>query len=224
MSAEVKPALAGLEQLPPSQAENAYRAIRDRLVMLDIHPGAPINDEQLASSLGLGRTPVREALKRLETERLVVAYPRRGTFATDVNITDLAQISEVRQLLEPLAAGKAALRSTPEDQRALAALLAALESVTDVIGTQALMQLDLEVHRAIYTATHNSHLQDTLTRYGNLATRIWCLFVDRLPRMADHVVEHVSTLQAVLGRDEQAATALAAEHVSSFEREIRALL
>ena len=65
-----------------SLAERAYRAIRDRLVMLEIRPGAPINEEQLGQSLGVGRTPVREALKRLQYERLITTYPRRGTFAT----------------------------------------------------------------------------------------------------------------------------------------------
>ena len=99
-----------------SLAERAYRAIRDRLVMLDIRPGAPINEDQLAQSLGVGRTPVREALKRLQYERLITTYPRRGTFATDVNITDLAHISEVRQELEPLAAAQAARRATAADR------------------------------------------------------------------------------------------------------------
>src|SRR5262249_58695684 len=73
----------------PSFAEQAYEIIRDRLVMLEIRPGSPINDDQLGRELGLGRTPVREALKHLERERLVVVYPRRGTFATEINITDL---------------------------------------------------------------------------------------------------------------------------------------
>src|SRR5262245_23030484 len=106
-SEAVSPPGAGL-----SMAERAYQVIRDRLVLLDIRPGAPIYEDQIAASLGHGRTPVREALKRLETERLVVAYPRRGTFATDVNITELGHLSEVRQVLEPLAAAKAAQRAT----------------------------------------------------------------------------------------------------------------
>src|SRR5688500_18203301 len=84
---------------PESLAERAYRTIRDRLVMLEIRPGAPINEDRLAQSLGVGRTPVREALKRLQYERLITTYSRRGTFATEVNITDLAHISEVRQEL-----------------------------------------------------------------------------------------------------------------------------
>lgn len=93
------PARGGPPGEPPSLAELAYRAIQDRLVRLDIRPGAPINEEELCLRLGMGRTPVREALKRLEHERLVVAYPRRGTFATEINVTDLRHISEVRELL-----------------------------------------------------------------------------------------------------------------------------
>uniref|UniRef100_UPI0015F0CBDF GntR family transcriptional regulator n=1 Tax=Pseudonocardia pini TaxID=2758030 RepID=UPI0015F0CBDF len=93
---------------PGSLADRAYAAIRDRLVMLEIRPGDPLNDDRLAAELGTGRTPVREALKRLEGDRLVVAYPRRGTFATAVDITDLSHLSEVRLALEPLAARSAA--------------------------------------------------------------------------------------------------------------------
>ncbi len=83
-------------------------AIRDRLIMLEIRPSEPIDDDALACSLGVGRTPVREALKRLEGDRLVVTFPRRGTFATGMDITDLAHISEIRVQLEPLAARRAA--------------------------------------------------------------------------------------------------------------------
>ena len=96
---------------PVSLAEKAYLAVRDQLIMLDIQPGEPIDDEQLATSLGVGRTPVREALKRLEGDRLVVSYPRRGTFATGMDIADLAHISEIRLQLEPLAARRAAERA-----------------------------------------------------------------------------------------------------------------
>lgn len=205
-----------------SLAERAYRAIRDRLVMLEIRPGAPINEEQLGQSLGVGRTPVREALKRLQYERLITTYPRRGTFATDVNITDLAHISEVRQELEPLAAAQAARRATAADRASLTALGRELEgagsSGQDAAG---LMRLDLQVHRAIYAATHNPYLEDTLVRHDNLATRIWCLFVDRLSDMAGHVGEHGPLIEAIVGGDPDRAAQLARSHVEGFERAIR---
>ncbi|MDH6454560.1 MULTISPECIES: GntR family transcriptional regulator [unclassified Streptomyces] len=205
-----------------SLAERAYRAIRDRLVMLEIRPGAPINEEQLGQSLGVGRTPVREALKRLQYERLITTYPRRGTFATEVNITDLAHISEVRQELEPLAAAQAARRATGVDRAGLTDLLAELESVgTSGRDAADLMRLDLRVHRAIYTATHNPYLEDTLVRHDNLATRIWCLFVDRLADMAGHVEEHGPLIAAIVAGEAETAARLARSHVEHFERAIR---
>ena len=78
----------GLERPPSSLADRAYLALRDRLTTLQIKPGEPIDDGRVASELEVGRTPVREALKRLEDDRLVISYPRRGTFATGVEITD----------------------------------------------------------------------------------------------------------------------------------------
>ncbi|MDQ0906139.1 DNA-binding GntR family transcriptional regulator [Streptomyces canus] len=209
-----------LEEL--SLAERAYRAIRDRLVMLEIRPGAPINEEQLGQSLGVGRTPVREALKRLQYERLITTYPRRGTFATEVNITDLAHISEVRQELEPLAAAQAARRATAADRADLTALRRELETA-GTLGRDSgeLMHLDLQVHRAIYTATHNPYLEDTLVRHDNLATRIWCLFVDRLADMAGHVEEHGPLIEAIVAGDPDTAARLARSHVAGFEQAIR---
>ncbi|WP_416982591.1 GntR family transcriptional regulator [Streptomyces sp. T028] len=204
-------------------AERAYRALCDRLVTLRIAPGTPINDEQMAAELGVGRTPVREALKRLEADRLVVSYPRRGTFASEVQITDLGHLTEVRLRLEPLAADCAARRASAADRAVLGQLLEELDAAAGrEVGE--LLELDLRLHRALYTATANPFLQDTLVRYDNLATRIWCLFLDRLPGLAGHVGEHGPLVRAVLEGDGERAAGLAAEHVERFETAIRSLL
>jgi DNA-binding GntR family transcriptional regulator len=219
------PSRAGWADAAESLADRAYREIRDRLVMLDIRPGSPINEDQLAASLGIGRTPVREALKRLAYERLVVAYPRRGTFATDVNITDLTHISEVRQHLEPIAAASAARRATPVERASLSELADTLQSeAMSRMDAPDLMRVDLGAHRALYAATHNPLLEDTLVRYDNLANRIWCLFIHRLPGMAGHISEHGPLLDAVVAGDADAAAELARNHVLHFEQEVRALL
>lgn len=203
-------------------ADQAYRAISDRLVTLRIRPGEPVNDDRIAAELGFGRTPVREALKRLEHERLIVSYPRRGTFATEVRIADLGHISEVRRELEPLAASLAARRAGDADRVALDRLLDRLAATTG--SGPDLIRLDMAVHRAIYTATGNPHLDDTLVRYDNLATRIWCLFIDRLPGLAGHVHEHGPLLRAIIDHDPEKASALAADHVTGFEAAIRGVL
>ena len=217
---------AGTEPLaPPSMSDRAYREIRDRLVMLDIRPGAPINDQQLALELGVGRTPVREALKRLETDRLVIAFPRRGTFATDVQIVDLAHVSEVRMLLEPAAAAYAAQRSSSAERETFVALADDLaEMDTASTPSRELIRADLAIHRGVYDATHNAHLRDTLVRYDNLATRIWCLLLDRIPVVGSHVQEHGPLLRAIAAGDADAAASLARDHVEGFERNVRSVL
>ncbi|WP_206791792.1 GntR family transcriptional regulator [Amycolatopsis sp. MtRt-6] len=209
---------------PPSLAEQAYLFVRDRLVMLDIPPGSPLNEEELGSTLGMGRTPIREALKRLESERLVVAYPRRGTFATDVNISDLAHISEVRRTLEPMATAAAAARATDTDRATLTELRTQLDAGVPAGDNAELLRTDLALHRAIYRCVHNPFLEDTLIRYDNLATRIWCVFVPRLSGMAGHVDEHVPLLTAIIEGDAEKAAALTLEHVTGFEAAIRALI
>jgi DNA-binding GntR family transcriptional regulator len=208
-----------------SLADRAYVAIRDRLIMLDIRPGDPIDDDELSRALGVGRTPVREALKRLEGDRLVVSYPRRGTFATGMDISDLAHISEIRAQLEPLAARRAAERAVRGGQAELEELAAHIEQlqVTQVDRTE-LMRWDLAVHRSIYRAAANPHLEDVLIRYDNLATRIFCLFLDRLPTVDEHVREHVELLRAIAAGDADRADELAREHVLGFEETIRAVI
>ncbi|GAA4553000.1 GntR family transcriptional regulator [Pseudonocardia xishanensis] len=207
-----------------SLADRAYAVIRDRLVMLEIRPGDPLNDDRLAAELGTGRTPVREALKRLEGDRLVVAYPRRGTFATAVDITDLAHLSEVRLALEPVAARSAARDAGNADRAVLAGLAERIAALDPGGAPRELLRADVEVHRALYRATGNPHLEDVCVRLDNLATRIWVLFLDRLPALPGHVHEHAALLDAVVAGEEERAAELAKAHVEGFERSIRALL
>jgi DNA-binding GntR family transcriptional regulator len=208
-----------------SLADVAYERIRDRLLMLDIKPGDLLNDDHLAKDLGMGRTPVREALKRLELDRLVVSYPRRGTFATRVEVTDLAFISEIRTQLEPLAASRAARVATEWQRDQLRAVMRAVESFdTHAASVVETLRLDARVHQGIYAAAANPHLEDVLIRYDNLATRIWCLVLDRLPDLSRHVHEHLDLLGAVIDGDEARAADLARSHVSGFEDAVRKAL
>jgi DNA-binding GntR family transcriptional regulator len=215
-----------LDSAPASLADRAYIAIRDQLIMLDIRPGEPIDDDVLAKSLSMGRTPVREALKRLEGDRLVVSYPRRGTFATGMDIADLAHISEIRVQLEPLAARGAADRAPRTTRAELGELASRIEALDIAQADRTeVMRWDLTVHRAIYQAANNPHLEDVLIRYDNLATRIHCLFLDRLSTVDMQVVaEHVELLRAIAAGDADRADDLAREHVLGFERAVRAVI
>jgi DNA-binding GntR family transcriptional regulator len=179
----------------------------------------------VASELEVGRTPVREALKRLEDDRLVISYPRRGTFATGVDITDLAYINEIRVQLEPLAARRAAERATAGERAAIEDLLTRFGSIDDLPADPTdLMRLDMTVHRTVYRAAGNPHLEDVLVRYHNLVTRIFCLFLERLPNVAEHINEHSAILTAIIDGDGDTAAALTLKHVNGFEHGVREVI
>jgi DNA-binding GntR family transcriptional regulator len=206
-----------------SQSEEAYLRIRERIVCLDMPPGSVVEEGRLRDELEIGRTPIREALQRLAWENLVRSVPHRGTFVTDVNITDLARITEVRVVLEGHAARLAAERSTGADREAIGDLIERLGEV-ELTNQRRLMQLDQEIHRQVYRAARNSFLENTLERYFNLSLRLWYLVLDRGVRLREAVEEHVELLRAVLAGDGQRAEEVMQRHVTGFEREIRKVL
>ena len=224
------PVEAGGSSVPQRQddesfADFAYRILCDELIVLDIKPGEPLNDEVISRRLGVGRTPIREAMKRLEGDQLVVAYPRRGTFAAGVDIKDLAEISEIRHLLEPAAAARAARMASPKLRQELRDFAREVEQLLPGMQSQQdLMRLDMRVHRTIYRATGSRHLQDVLIRYDNLATRIWSLVLEKLPPVSEHIAQHIELLECIAAGDSEAAARLTAQHVTDVEKLIRAVL
>ena len=206
-----------------SQSEEAYARLLERIVSLDMAPGSVVNEARLREDLKIGRTPIREALQRLARENLVRSIPHRGTFVTDVNITDLARITEVRVVLESHAARLAAEKHTGADVQAIQELLELLRrgQVTD---QRELMQLDQRIHRLIYRAAHNPFLESTLERYFNLSLRLWYLVLDRQVGLRRAVDEHIDLLDALLSRDAELAETIMRKHVIGFEREIRKVL
>ncbi len=205
-------------------ADRAYVDLRDRIVTLQIAPGAPIDEDLLGRELEMGRTPVREAIKRLALENLVTVFPRRGTFASEINITDLAHISDVRAVLEGHAAYRAAERLTESQRAELEDLLDELAQSKGSDDLEALMALDARVHRFIYRCTGNPYLEETLGRYFNLSLRIWHLVLDRLPHLFARVHEHDDLLRAIADGQAKRAREIVAEHIATFEQEIRAVL
>jgi DNA-binding GntR family transcriptional regulator len=205
-------------------ADRAYSDLRDRIVTLKIAPGEPIDEDLLGGELGIGRTPVREAIKRLALENLVTVFPRRGTFASEINITDLADISDVRIQLEGHAAYRAAERLTDSQRAELDQLLGELAGSEGSGDVEALMALDTRVHRFVHRCAGNPYLEETLGRYFNLSLRIWYLVLDRLPHLLARVHEHDDLLRAIAGAEPERAKEIIAEHIETFEREIRSVL
>lgn len=205
-----------------SLAERAYRIVRDRIISLELRPGAVIQEEELSRDIGVGKTPLRDALKRLSRERLVVVLPRRGTLVSEINISDLAQISETRAVIEGFAASLAAERATDEQREHAERLSAQLSRLARNTPPTELVRLDREIHHLIYAAAHNPYLEDILIEQYNLSLRLWFLVLSRVSRVDDMVREHRELLNAIRRRRPPQAQAIAEQHVREFERAIRA--
>jgi len=205
-----------------SLAEKAYVAIRRLIVTLELGPGSVINERELVEQLGIGRTPVREALRRLAQEGLVEVYPRRGMFVTDVDVRKLALVSEVRAALEPEAARLAAERATDAERAELKELLDELDAAG--ADDHALMALDERIHRAVYRCARNDLLATTLEQYYVLALRIWTIALDRQHELNDAVQGHRALLEAIHDGDGERAAATMRAHVEDFEQAMRRVL
>ncbi|MDP1711051.1 MAG: GntR family transcriptional regulator [Candidatus Nanopelagicaceae bacterium] len=204
-----------------SLSAEAYNQIRSMIVSLELEPGSLINEAELMSRLGFGRTPIREALRTLASEKLVDVYPRRGMFVTSVDVQNLSSISEVRAVLEIKAASLAAERSTPRDRAVTVALIAEIDAIKGEPNMTKLIQLDQRIHRHIYQCTHNQFLETTLEQYYGHALRIWFLALDHVENLSDAVIEHRALLKAISEHDSEAAAKAMQDHVEGFEGNIR---
>lgn len=207
-----------------SLSEKAYYLLRDRLITLRIQPGAAIDERALQDELGVGRTPLREALRKLADDRLVQVVARRGTFASQLDLGALSAISEVRVELESYAGYLAAQRATADDRDTITRVLRALDAHTPGSGHRDLIQLDLRIHRVVHRAAHNAYLIATLDAYYLHSLRMWFLVLDRLDRFGHALDSHRDLLTAVTEGNAVAAQQILRDHVTGFEQEIRAVL
>ncbi len=207
-----------------SLSDRAYYAIRELIVTLELAPGSVVSERELMEQLGLGRTPVREALRDLAREQLVEVFPRRGIFVSGVDVGDIAGLSEVRLVLECQAARLAAERSNDTDRAETERLLEELGGATGDLGERQLIDLDQRIHRHVYRCTHNPFLEATLEEYYVLTLRIWFLALDRVERLGDAIREHHAILEAIRDRDPGRAETVMRAHVEGFERAMRAVL
>jgi DNA-binding GntR family transcriptional regulator len=193
----------------------AYELIRRKVITLELQPGTPINDQRLADELGLGMLPVREALKLLAHDDLVVITPRHGLYVADVIPADLQQISEVRLALETLCARLAAQRATPDELAVLEALRQE-QAATPAQDSRRLFDLDCKFHQAIARAAHNRYLARTLDHLFGLSQRLWYLQLPHLDFLPTAVQKHLELVAAIKARDAELAASLMHEHVLQF--------
>jgi DNA-binding GntR family transcriptional regulator len=210
-------------QMERVDTKRAYEVIRERITTLELPPGSSINEQKLAENLEMGLVPVREALKLLAHEKLVVITPRHGWYVADVNVPDLEQISEMRLALEGLCARLAAQRATADDIVVLE-VLRQEQASTALEDSKRLFDLDHKFHQAVAQAAHNKYLADSLERLFGLSQRLWYLALPQLGFLPSAVETHLDLVQAIEEGDQDKAERIMREHVGEFYAQVREIL
>lgn len=200
--------------------ERAYRTIREKIIRLEYAPGELLVESGLAEELGTGRTPVREALKMLACENLVVIIPQRGIYVADISLTDLQEIAELRLAVEGLAAQLAAQRITPQQLERLRSLTHQLAH-TAPDDVEKLMDIDRQFHLTVAEAAGNKHLADVIVSLYDKSLRLWRLALTRVGALASSIERHEELLDALEYGNAAKAAEIMQEHVRDFHRRMR---
>ncbi len=200
--------------------ERAYRTIREKIIRLEYAPGELLVESGLAEELGTGRTPVREALKMLACENLVVIIPQRGIYVADISLTDLQEIAELRLAVEGLAAQLAAQRITPQQLERLRSLTHQLAH-TAPDDVEKLMEIDRQFHLTVAEAAGNKHLADVIVSLYDKSLRLWRLALTRVGALASSIERHEELLDALEYGNAAKAAEIMQEHVRDFHRRMR---
>ena len=201
-----------------SLSEAAYNQLRSMIVRLQFAPGDVLREDDLREQLGIGRTPIREALQRLEREHFVKVVPRQGIFVTGIDVSELSMLFETRSVLEPYAARLAALRGTDESWDAMEE---ALDRTVDAADGAELLAIDRTCHEIMWQAAGNRFLIDTLDMLYAQSDRLWHLYLADVADPGHAVEEHVAILNALRSSESDIAASLVDDHVASFDAQIR---
>ena len=203
-----------------TNAEKAYNKIKGQIITAKMPPGSVINEAQLMEEFALGRTPIREAIKQLQSENLVMVTPRKGMFVADIAVTDLLQIFEVRVELESIATKLAAQRSTDSEINELQELVNEYQEA-DPSDKDVLIKLDGGFHSLLAKASHNKFLIKEIEYYYNLSLRIWYIALNYANPEDIDVDAHIEIMEAVQARDAERAGQRMRKHIKDFHETIK---
>jgi DNA-binding GntR family transcriptional regulator len=201
-----------------SLSQQAYLQIRDKIVRLQLAPGDVIREDALQAELGIGRTPIREALQRLARDQFVTVIPRRGMLVSPIDVMELSMLYETRAILEPYAMRLAAVRGKQEHWDAMAAALES--SRRPSVSNSDLMRIDRRCHEIVWEAANNRFLTDTLDMMYAQSDRLWHLYIADVEDMRHALEEHTEMYQALAAGDGDLAAKLAESHVRAFDEEM----
>jgi DNA-binding GntR family transcriptional regulator len=192
----------------------AYARLRDMIVDLRLPPGTFLSESALASELGLGRVPVREALARLANDLFVTIMPRRGTAVSPLALSDVLEMFEAREAIQCGVAYIAATRASDEDLAALRNLIEIVDRGRECPDHEQFLLDDHAVHVALVHMVKNSLLQDAADRLLLHSLRFWRMYWRDRPPPMDAMLSHSELLSALESRDPIRAETAMRNHLS----------
>jgi DNA-binding GntR family transcriptional regulator len=192
-------------------------AIRSAIMNGTLQPRERLMEIQMAEELGVSRTPIREALRKLELEGFIVMVPRKGAYVSDLSFKDIADVFEIRAALEGLAAGLAAERITDEELEAMERLLVEKKEAITQNNISRLVEVDTRFHEMMYQASRNERLSSIISNLREQIQRFRLTSLSHPGRMQESLSEHKKITEAIQSRDSQLARQLAQEHIENAE-------
>lgn len=207
-----------------SLGDIVYESLRDAIINQILKPGERLMENELAEEMGVSRTPVREAIRKLESEGYVVMLPRKGAYVAGLSIRDINNLFEIRSTLETLAGELAASRATQEEieemERNLVMEACHYES-SDVLNT---IEVDTRFHELIYKASKNNRLQNMLRDLRDQVQRFRTTTLAVPGRMKFALDEHRRIVEALAARNVQETKTAIREHIESAENALLELI
>lgn len=204
--------------------EIVFEALRNAIVERKLEPGERLMEVQLAEAMGVSRTPVREAIRRLELEGFVVMIPRKGAYVAQLSLKDIADAFEIRGALEGLAASLAAERATDEEIEKLELVIARTAECLDSGNRDKAVELDIQFHEVLYQASRNERLTQMISNLREQILRFRTQSLAYPGRLAIAVHEHGLIVDAVAERDPGVARKRAQDHIEAARNALMKLM
>ncbi len=198
--------------------EIVFETLREAIIQGRLKPGERLMEIQLAEEMGVSRTPVREAIRKLELEGFVVMVPRKGAYVASFSVKDIVDVFEIRAALEGLAAGLAAERATEEELEEMERAVLQTHEVSNGHDLNELVEKDTAFHELIYKASRNQRLVQIITHLKEQIQHFRTTSL-AVPGRGKHAVEeHKGIVEAISQRNIELASSLAREHVENAEQ------
>ncbi len=208
--------------LPSAPAQSltdlAYLHLEEMIVTLQLAPGSAVSEAELSNHLGIGRTPIREALQRLAREKLVQILPRRGIIVSEINVASQLRLLEVRRELERLIARSAARRATGEERAQFRQIVARFEKSAKANDDVAFMRTDRDFNMLCSGASHNEFAAGAMSLMHSLSRRFWYIHYKQAADMPLTAKLHADIARAIADGDEEKAARASDRLLEAIEK------